>query len=123
MRRPDKFILDPQGNPQAVRSTLAWARWFENSYQTKERIVRQDKLPNGVFVSTVFLGLDHNFRAQGAPILWESMIFGGPYEQTQWRYHSREEAEKGHAALLAMAAEEWNLDQMLGVMPPKTGQR
>ncbi len=49
-------------------------------------------------VSTVFLGLDHNFLNDGTkpPILFETMIFGGKYDQEQWRYITWKKAEEGH---------------------------
>src|SRR5215471_17514474 len=33
------------------------------------------ELPNGGRVSTVFLGLDHNYSGVGPPIVFETMIF------------------------------------------------
>lgn len=36
-------------------------------------------------VSTVFLSTDHNFRFVGPPVLWETMVFGGPWDEEQWR--------------------------------------
>jgi hypothetical protein len=47
-------------------------------------------------VSTVFLALNHAFRP-GPPILFETMIFGGPMDQYMDRYYTEEEARKGHA--------------------------
>lgn len=46
-------------------------------------------------ISTVFLGLDHNY-GEGPPILFETMIFGGAHDQYQERYCTWEEAEEGH---------------------------
>lgn len=61
-------------------------------------------------VSTVFLGLDHNFSGlenplDYRPVLWETMIFGGPNDQEMWRYCSREEALKGHDAAVRLCKE------------------
>ena len=50
-------------------------------------------------VSTVFLGLDHSF-VSGPPVLFETMIFGGQYDQEMWRYHTKAEAEIGHKAVV-----------------------
>lgn len=61
---------------------------------------------NGARVSTVFLGLDHNFGSGGPPILWETMIFNVETEdgyQFQERYSTREEAIAGHAAAVEYA--------------------
>ena len=46
-------------------------------------------------VSTVFLGMDHSFDG-GTPVLFETMIFGGEYDQFQERYCTWDEAEEGH---------------------------
>ena len=54
------------------------------------------------FVSTVFLGLDHRF-GPGEPVLWETMIFGGPHNEYQKRYTSRATAELGHRKAVALA--------------------
>lgn len=48
-----------------------WARWFETTPQ--DRIVLQEQI-GVLWVSTVFLGLDHNFSQIGQPILFETMI-------------------------------------------------
>lgn len=48
-----------------------------------------------VVVSTVFLGMDHSFDG-GNPVLFETMIFGGEYDQFQERYYTWDEAEEGH---------------------------
>ena len=95
----DKYILDADGEPQMEPDTLKWGAWFE----TAERHVLHDKLPNGVRVSTVFLGLDHNFGMDGPPVLWETMIFGGPHTDYQERYTSKSEAIKGHLHALRLA--------------------
>ena len=46
-------------------------------------------------VSTVFLGMDHSW-GDGPPILFETMIFGGPNDQHQDRCSTWEEAEEMH---------------------------
>jgi len=49
-----------------------WAEWFEES---KNRIIKQETLNNGLEVSTIFLGLNHNFSGKGKPVLFETMVF------------------------------------------------
>lgn len=50
-------------------------------------------------VSTVFLGFDHGW--EGEPVLWETMVFGGPLDQEQDRCSgSREQALAMHAAMV-----------------------
>lgn len=66
----DKFwILDEKGNPQSV-DLMTWAKWFEK----KDRIVKQEWIGD-CWVSTVFLGINHNWSNKGPPILWETMVF------------------------------------------------
>lgn len=55
-----------------------------------------------VTVSTVFLGMDFGFW-DGPPRVFETMIFGGDHDGTQWRYSTWAEAERGHAAACALA--------------------
>ena len=47
-------------------------------------------------ISTVFLHLDHNWNPDGEPVLFETMIFGGEYDEEMWRYCTWEEAKAGH---------------------------
>lgn len=53
-------------------------------------------------VSTVWLGLDHNFSGVGPPIIFETMVFGGgeEWEDAQWRYSTEAEALAGHQAAI-----------------------
>ena len=50
-----------------------------------------------VRISTVFLGLDHDYAGHGPSLLFETMIFGGRYEGYQTRYSTWIEAKVGHA--------------------------
>ena len=54
----------------------------------------------GVSVSTVFLGINHNFRGN-KPLWFETMVFGGALDREQRRYSTWEEAERGHAEMVA----------------------
>jgi hypothetical protein len=94
---PDYYILVDRV-PFAV-DVLTWGKWFRNF---DNRRVAQDHIGK-VRISTVFLGLDHNMRASGDPILFETMIFGGPLDHQQWRYCTYSDAERGHAEAVAKA--------------------
>lgn len=63
---------------------------------------------NGIEVSTVFLSMEHGIDENGRPILFESMVFGGPHDGMQARYCTWKEAEAGHEALLWVLTEERN---------------
>lgn len=56
-----------------------------------------------VQVSTVFLGLDHQFGS-GPPLLFETVIFWPDHELDNYceRYSTKADAEAGHQAVVAM---------------------
>ena len=88
----DKYILK-DGIPTPA-TFEEWARWFESP--DNGRILKQEVVGDAK-VSTVFLGLNHNFDPDGPPILWETMIFGGVHDQYQDRCSgNREQAEAMH---------------------------
>jgi hypothetical protein len=78
-------------------------------------IVARDDVGPNVYVSTVWLGLNHNFGG-GTPIIFETMVFtlrDEPYVMPsgtefwwegvdQYRYHTLAEATEGHAKILEM---------------------
>jgi hypothetical protein len=92
----DRYILDGH-NPVPCNDLMEWARWFE----TSDRRVAHDEIGD-VRVSTVFLGLNHRF-GPGSPLLFETMIFGGPHDQYQERCTFWDDAVKQHAEAVAMA--------------------
>jgi hypothetical protein len=94
-----RYVLDAQGEPVLEPDLHAWAQWWE---KVGNRRLAWDDLGARGTVSTVFLGTDHNFggRKGEPPILWESMIFGGPLDGTMRRYATREDALAGHFALI-----------------------
>ena len=77
---------------------MAWGRWCDEHY-----LVAASQPTRGVTVSTVFLGLDHSFVPGSAPVLWETMIFGGDDDGYQERYTSRAAAVAGHTRAEAIA--------------------
>ena len=90
------------GMPVPEPDRLKWAHWFGTQDQT-ERIVAKSIVGDEVEVSTVFIGLDHRFGEPGPPLLWETMIFGGPHDGETWRYSSREQAKDGHLRVIFIA--------------------
>jgi hypothetical protein len=95
------YILDNNNKPVA-KPMLEAAKWLEEG--SDRRIVKQDQI-NDVFVSTVFLGLDHAWDSN-VPVLWETMIFGGEHDQYQERYTSHEDALEGHEKALTLITKE-----------------
>lgn len=93
----EHYILDAEGNPVLERSMMAWTMWRVANEEAM--IVARDEL-NNCFVSTVFLGINHNWSG-GEPILYETMVFDGPLDGEQDRYCTKQEAEEGHKAMVA----------------------
>lgn len=66
------------------------------------KIIKQETLPNGKWVSTVWLGLDHSFE-EGEPLIFETVCFEskGNYSEIDMdRYSTLEEAIKGHEEMV-----------------------
>lgn len=102
----NNYILE-NGRPVLEPDLLAWRDWMD----VTDRILQTDEFKisgEEVRVSTVFLGMDHRMIAHSSaffytPILWETMIFGGPKDQYQKRYTSEQEAKVGHGLALVLA--------------------
>lgn len=56
------------------------------------------------WVSTVWLGMNHRF-GDGPPLIFETMVFGGEYNDEQWRWSTPPEARAGHAAVVERVRE------------------
>jgi hypothetical protein len=91
--------------PKRLDDVDAWGRWYESA----DRHVALTEFEDGLFISTVFLGTDHNFFSKGPPLLFETMIGKinretscSTFEEHQWRYATWNEAEAGHKAALRM---------------------
>jgi hypothetical protein len=92
-----RYIL-VNGVPTPEPNLRKWGEWMANFPERQVASTDWD----GVRVSTVFLGLDHSW-GQGDPVLWETMIFGGPADGEQWRYRSLEAARAGHEKAVEVA--------------------
>lgn len=91
--KSDWYLLDDQGNPVPTDDMDAWGEFMRDATQ---RTVGKTKIGK-TEVSTVFLGMDHNFTGSGDPVLWETCIFHENESEVVGRYESAVEAELGHA--------------------------
>lgn len=92
------YVLKADGQTPVIESDAAkWAIWMAHCPQ---RVLQQDTLPDGTWVSTVFIGVQKgNEKA-----LWESIVANNATEllgATHF-YATYEAAKAGHRALLAM---------------------
>jgi hypothetical protein len=85
------YILNEKREAIAV-DLMTWAEWYQGG--DEQRRVGETFV-NEVRISTVFLGSDHNW-GEGRPLVFETMIFGGEWDEEMERYSTWEEAEKGH---------------------------
>jgi hypothetical protein len=99
------YVLDVNRQPIRCNDYEVYGRWMQENYRV--RLTEID----GIKISTVFLGLDHRFANTSDPILWETMIFGGPHDQYQDRYTSEAEAITGHEKAVALATAPVSVEQ------------
>mgnify|MGYP001584230827 CR=1 FL=1 len=88
---------DRNGDP--ITDTLEWARLLEDiTYQR----VEETTLPDGTWISTVWLGLNHNY-GDGPPLIFETVVFpkkGDFNDRDQDRYSTEAEAIAGHERMV-----------------------
>ena len=97
------MYFDKDGTP--ISDTLKWAKLFDNPDYKR---VAKTTLPNGRFVSTVWLGLNHQF-GDGPPLLFETMVFPNDKdfgELDSERYSTESEARAGHQAMV----DKWRIE-------------
>lgn len=83
------YILEGK-TPIKCENMIEWSKYMSEH----DRAVKFSKFENAS-VSTVFLGLDHQF-GDGEPLVFETMIFGGEHDLYQDRYATWDEAVEGH---------------------------
>lgn len=97
------YILDENKNPVKCNDMSVWGKWIKNP---ENKRVALTNISEDVYVSTVFLGIDHNFGRNDKPILFETMVFGGIYDGLEaMRYYTFEEALLGHDAMVGFVKE------------------
>ncbi len=91
------LFRDRHGNPMAPEAAGALME------DIKARAVEQTTLPNGLWVSTVHLVLDHA-HGRGRPLIFETMVFDSADLMAEARdcarYSTEAEAQAGHAAMV-----------------------
>jgi hypothetical protein len=78
--------------------------WGEKFQDPAYKRVAETTLPDGKWVSTVWVGMDHSFGDEGPPLIFETMVF--PTALTLGdldceRYSTEAEALAGHEAMVA----------------------
>ena len=102
------YILE--GHKAVPTDLMTWAKAFES----QDRKVAKTAIGD-YSVSTVFLGLNHQY-GEGPPLLFETMVFGdGPLSEEQTRCTTWEEAEAMHEAMCELVRSN------AGDKPPQVG--
>ena len=108
-RRLWYMLKDGKPEPADVISP-EFQEWYNN---IENRRVAYTDIAEGIWVSTVFLGLDHNLFGVGEPVLWETMIFGGAEDSYQDRATNKEDALEHHKEAVALALKGLNREDAL----------
>ena len=95
----DKYILNANGEPEPCEDLIEWAMFMEHGNRTVARDRDETQGPDGPYVSTVFLGFDMGLLPGRPPVLFETMVFGGPLHHHQRRYSTLQDALAGHQAV------------------------
>ena len=102
------YKLGEDGKTPILTEIDDFTGWEQNRTVRKSLITS----PGGdITVSTVFLMLDHS-HADGPPILFETMIFGGEHDMYQDRYSTWDEAVEGHQVALDLVQNNLTLENL-----------
>lgn len=80
--------------PRLVKDSKEWAKWYKKHSQQIDACV-----VGNYSITTVFIGIDHNFFGKGPPLLFETMVFEckrAAINNFTRRYSTWDEAQAGH---------------------------
>ena len=98
---------DRQGNPISIERSHELVKEASARGEDYKRVARTE-IPgdhSDISVSTVWLGLDHSY-VHSAPLIFETMVFGGRYDEECERYETEEDALEGHSRMVKRISEE-----------------
>jgi hypothetical protein len=98
--RPRYYTLDEahQAHPCDMQR---WIYWFEVNQGGPLHMLFKTQ-SGDVEVSTVFLGIDHNFSSEGPPLLFETMVFRNGDGDEMMRASTYELAQEQHREMVQM---------------------
>jgi hypothetical protein len=101
MAWPPYYVLDKNG-VEVVATREEWEQFFGSD---RRRIAETSV--GELWVSTVFLGLDHRVPiGNGPPLLYETLVFGLPRgKEIMERHSTRSEAIVGHKRVVEQVRE------------------
>lgn len=100
----DQYIMNEDHSIVKCDDLLEWMEQSNRTIKLTKGTITVGGINMGeIRISTVFLGLDHSFDSVGDPVLFETMIFGGPNDEYQDRCCTYEAALKMHEKALVVA--------------------
>lgn len=107
---------DRQGHP--ILDVLTWGK-----LRTPENaIVAQTTLWSGIWVSTVWLGMDHGFGQHKRPIIFETMVFPTGLNMRELycrRYATEDQAWRGHRRAVQYYSGNFVREWLTGDLEPR----
>lgn len=91
--------FDREGRPITIE------RWGELHSDLNYTVIRKDWFGQGddeIEVSTCWLGINHQWVPDLPPLIFETMIFGGPMNLECWRYATEAQAVEGHGYVVSL---------------------
>lgn len=111
------LYFDREGQPITLRR---WTELFEDTDYRRVALTEG----RGWSVSTVWLGIDMGWGQRDRPVIFESMVFGGPLADEMIRYADEADAHAGHEVLVATVEQEIRRRRIAGMRKRKhTGGR
>ena len=115
MQLPNGTVI-PTDDPDQWGMNMVMLR-KTGQHAVGQTYINADGFVAPIFISTVFLGLNHNWRENGPPLIYETMIFNFGSEEYQRRYTDRWEAHCGHQAAINYVRRELTLLPAYGLDP------
>ena len=100
MSSPKYYTRETDGTireAETLNDVLSAMEDFENRC-----LIARTMIDDVCLVSTIFVCLDHSslLYGEGEPVLFETVVFGGPHNLEQVHYSTEEEARIGHDAIV-----------------------
>lgn len=92
-----RYILENK-KPVVCEDLFEWGIFMEHGPKV---VARTGFINSDVVISTVFLGINHQF-SNGKPLFFETMVFNGEHDGYQTRCSTWEEAEAQHKVAIAL---------------------
>lgn len=103
---PPSLFWDRDGQP-ITRET--WWGYRDSAVYHRIALTTFGEPPQ-VSVSTVWIGIDYSFGESAAPLIFETMVFGGPLDGECVRTATVEEANRAHDAYVTLVRAELDVD-------------